>query len=137
MKSKISPLLLVPWVVWIAILNGVLMVYFVIGKQHSLPEDISVQKGLPLLIPFVLSMIVRHGFLLRSPHYNTVFLRMIIGLALADASCFIGVFLVPELELLGLILSILAILQYIPFYMNALIPDFPSEKNPDFSSDSH
>ncbi len=121
--AKLSPQPIQFWVVWIAITVGLVPIIQFVGG--GFPDGTSETKlALPLLLATIagafISTIIRWTVL---PKYNTaipLFITMIIGLALAELTGFLALFLVgpqfPTEQKFALIFSLLAILQYIPLY---------------------
>ena len=103
------------WIIWFAFLFGVVQIYFFLGKTNS-PRDPDSSFHLVLLAPFILSSLVRWIVLPRIQKAQPALPLFIVGIALSEASCFIGIFAVPAYKQELFALSILGIAQFAPFF---------------------
>lgn len=122
-KNLFSPAPIVFWIVWSSILFGVFMLqFFIIGEAPSSGESgvISNSTVAICLSGVVMSTLVRWLIL---PHMKTAVSKlpvMMIGLALAEATGILGIFIIgstsPDTQMITFVLSVLGIVQYIPVY---------------------
>jgi hypothetical protein len=101
------------WILWFVFLLSIPQYYFFFGKAPSTATSIPVLIG---VIPFVLSGIVRWVILPRIKNAGVAFALFIVGIAVAEACCFFGLFLIPAHKQDLFILSILGIVQFAPFF---------------------
>lgn len=125
MEAKNNPQQIVPWIIWFSFLSGVFMIYSFLGTHKMPPEEIDLLNVLIVFVPFTLSMVIRWVVLPRSTSYHQAFPMMIVGMALAEATLFIGIFFVSDLEVIAFILSIIGIATFIPFYMKKFFSQSP------------
>jgi hypothetical protein len=109
---------------WAAILGGLLVIQFQIG--HGLPSGKNAAGA--AMSPFalvafsevIIATAIRWLWLPRLMLARQQLVAMIIGLALAEGSNFMGLFLVPadqpETKLLIFVLAVLGVLQFAPIY---------------------
>lgn len=129
MQTQQPPIQITAWIIWFAILNGLVMIQFFVGGgipsgiNHGTPP--ALQQYLPA-VPAFLALVVRFLIIPRISAPLKKLPVMIIGLALAEATGILGIFVVGKsygsTQLTFLVLSLLAILAMAPVYM---------KKNPD------
>jgi hypothetical protein len=100
------------------------VVYVILGQNSSTHEG-----GLPLVVafmPFALSMIVRWGILPRINDARKALPAFLVGLAMAESSCYFGLFLFPlhKLPLFGL--ALLGLAQLCPVFALRYYEDGPA-----------
>lgn len=109
--------LLVWWVLWAAFQIGIFFLYFFLSRPASAAAP-SVES-LPWVIgavPVFLSAILRWIVLPRFRDAVSALPIFLIGIALAEATCFLGLFLFPAHQRDLFILSVLGIAQFVPFF---------------------
>ena len=102
------------WIAWFAIMASLATTYFALSPDQS-GETTGVLRYLPIF-PLALSTVVRWIVLPRLTQSIRAFPVFIIGLALAEGSGLLGIFLVPELSLTYFVLAMLGLVQFIPLY---------------------
>jgi hypothetical protein len=110
--------LLVWWTTWSAILAGLVLVYVVLGRG-PLPPNLAPEKsltGLVGLVPLFVSIIIRWLVLPRYRDIRGAFIMFIVGLVLAEACGFLGIFLGGPYRDDLFILGVLGLAQYVPFF---------------------
>ncbi len=118
------------WILWFAILNGLVMIQFFIGGGIPKGADHSKPPGLFLAIAAGLAIAAFSIRFVLIPQIKEVPKKlpaMIIGLALSEAIGFLGVFALgqefPATRLLLFATSIGCILCFAPFYAKPFIDD--------------
>lgn len=107
------------WVLWLAILNGLIMIYVILGQSPQ--SSASQSSGLPLglivgLPPLIFSIITRWALLPRIDNPSKALGVFIVGMAMAEGCGIIGIFLGGAQKNLLVIAALVGILQYIPFF---------------------
>lgn len=120
MNDTAKSRLMVFWILWFAFQSGIFVIYYFLGG--SAPARASGGSSLWLLgaIPFALSFIVRWLVLTR---INTAWVALpifIIGIALSEASCFLGLFIFPAHKMELFLMSAFGIFQYLPWFAGRL-----------------
>lgn len=121
--AKPSPRLVL-WIIWSAILSTVVVMQFVIG--HGLPTGKNAPDATLSPMAFVAmgeviaATAIRWLWIPRLTEQRQQLVAMIIGLALAEGSNFLGLFLVasdqPETKLLIFVLAVVGTAQFAPTY---------------------
>lgn len=119
MTSRPLPLL-AWWVLWATFQTGVCVFYFFLGGASArvTPPAGSADSSLWMIAlgPFLLSVVIRWLLLERSSDAQRAFVLFILGIAFAEAVCFIGLFLAPTHKLELFILSAIGIFQFLPYF---------------------
>mgnify|MGYP001009156238 CR=1 FL=1 len=118
MSNNAKPQLVVWWVLWLAFQIGVVVIFFFLGGLKAEPQPSGVDSMLWLsgFVPLFLSVVVRVLLLPRASTAQSAFPLFIVGIALAEASCFLGLFIFPAHKLELFIGSFLGILQFVPVF---------------------
>ena len=117
------------WIIWASFLVGAVIIKVVLGdtgpgsSEDILPLPLAYA---PPILLFLVSSLLRWLVLSKQKEVMPALTVMIIGLALAEAILFIGLFLVPSQQVTLLIFALLAMIQYIPLWASSLPPTFPS-----------
>jgi cadmium resistance protein CadD (predicted permease) len=111
--------IIVWWIIWGAILSGLVMIYSFLGRGQSVSPELAKEKmltGLIGLIPLFISVVIRWLVLPRCTEMSRAFVWFIIGLSLAEGCGLLGIFLGgpyrDDLFLIGLF----GIVQYVPIF---------------------
>lgn len=119
--NQAPPKPVVFWILWIAILSGLPMIYLVMGQsstQTSSPSSsfpLGLAAGLP---PLVFSIVARWAILPRIDNPAKALSAFIVGMALAEGCGIIGIILGGEHKNLLFAAGVLGVLQYIPLFAN-------------------
>lgn len=111
--------ILVWWIIWGAILSGLVAIYFFIGRDLPVPKDLPPEKlltGLVGVIPLFVSVVIRWLVLPRYTDMNRAFVMFIIGLSLAEGCGILGIFLGGPYRDDLFLLGVFGIVQYIPIF---------------------
>ena len=111
--------LLVWWIVWGAILVGLTMIYFLLGRGPQGPKELPPEKmltGLIGLVPMVVSVVVRWLVLPRITEMGRALVIFIIGLGLAEACGILGIFFGGPYRDDLFVLGLFGIVQFMPIF---------------------
>ncbi|MFO1451838.1 MAG: hypothetical protein U1F61_26985 [Opitutaceae bacterium] len=112
-SSQASPLL-VWWIIWFAISAGLVAISVTIEVRPAPPGNDAL-KYLPLA-PLMAATLVRWLVLPRFTRRARAFPLFVVGVALAEGSGLLGLFLVPESRNEYLLLSLLGLAQFVPVF---------------------
>lgn len=121
--QRIRTQLLVWWVIWAAILTGLVVIYAFLGRG---PLPAVVPGANPLanlvgLVPLFVSIIIRWLVLPRSVDPRAAFVLFIAGLALAEGCGILGIFLGGPYREDLFVLGALGVTCYVPLYARRLL----------------
>lgn len=122
-KPNPSPPILVFWLVWVAILKGLLLMQFLLGGGTGLDDNHGLLVAFQVggLIAAALSLVVRFLVIPRLQETAHKLPAMIIGLAFAEVIGIIGIVAIPTnqeaVRLFLLSLSIICIVVSAPIYV--------------------
>ena len=112
--------LLMWWMIWIALFSGIFVIYFVVGSSGAGAQAGSASPDSRVWMvgfaPFVISAVIRWLILPRAQNAQKAFSLFVVGLVLAEMPCILGVFGFPEHKLELFVLSVLGMLQFIPYF---------------------
>lgn len=129
------PVALVFWIIWFAILSGLVMIQFIVGK--GIPQGVN--QGEPPQHFVILSaslafiaLVIRFLVIPRIKLLQQKLPAMVIGLALSEAIGFFGLFLVgpkyPATQLYLFVAAIGCIITFAPFYAISSNHDGPYQR---------
>ena len=107
--------LMVWWVIWFAFLVGIVQIYFIIGRTVE-SSTANASFNFLGLAPFVVSSLIRWIVLPKMRRPQSALAMFIVGIAIAESSCFLGLFLFPAHKVELFALSVLGIVQFAPFF---------------------
>lgn len=120
--DQAKPLLLVWWIAWAAILGGLVLIYVFLGRGPVKPAQASeVLRNLVGVVPLFVSVIIRWLVLPRYTDLARAFPAFITGLALAEASGIMGIFLGGPYRDDLFVLGVLGVTQYVPLFAARLL----------------
>ncbi len=121
-----QPPLIIWWVLWGAMLCGVCAIYFTMSHSVSANEKASMNSAfwMVAMIPFVISSILRWLVLTQIKTGQTALPFFIVGMALAESTCMMGLFVFSAHSTALFALSVLGIAQYVPYFAGS----FPEHK---------
>ncbi len=111
---RLAPATPIWWTLWFGITAGLLAIHLTIPVVEAAPTP-SPLKHLPM-IPLLASSGLRWMVLPRITESLRAFPLFVIGLALAEGGSILGLFLVPDLRQTFLVLGVIGLAQYIPFF---------------------
>ena len=118
---------LVMWVLWFAFLQGIILFRVFLAKPlppGSIPPPDAFPWGVSLM-PALLSSVIRWQLLPRAQQAQQGLVYMILGIALAEATCFFGLFLTPSKLNLLFAASFLGVFQFAPLWARHFFPTEP------------
>ncbi|MEA3208021.1 MAG: hypothetical protein QOE70_1078 [Chthoniobacter sp.] len=120
MEPKPSPQQerLVWWILWASFQIGIVFIYVFIGKTGSSTAANEPTFWPVGLFPVLISGVIRWSFLPTLKEGAKALPFFILGIALAEASCFLGIFIFPSHQTHLFVASALGIFQFIPFYFD-------------------
>jgi hypothetical protein len=128
MNNRPNPQLLVWWVLWAAFQVGIVFIYYFLGQSATQSQTNSDSSAwLAGLVPLAVSAAIRWLVLPRMNTAQPAFVTAIMGIALAEVCCFLGLFIFPAHKLELFVTSFIGILQFIPIYAARFYR--PSEPN--------
>lgn len=104
------------WIIWLALQVGIFVIYFVLEKSARENKGPESPIWLAGFLPLIGSAIVRCVVLPRISVIQTAFPFFVIGIAMAEATTFFGMFLFPEQKQLFFLLSVVGMFQFIPTF---------------------
>jgi len=120
---QIKARLMVWWIIWGAVLFGLVMIYLFLARGKPLPtsaplEDMPV--NLAGVVPLFLSVILRWLVLPRMTDPARALVLFVVGVALAEACGILGIFLGGPYRDSLFLLGVLGVMQWVPFYARKL-----------------
>jgi hypothetical protein len=119
--------LLIWWIIWAAILSGLVVIYAVLGRAPAAPPPPGANplSGLSGLAPLFVSIIIRWLVLPRCSGLARALPLFVAGLALAEACGLLGIFLGGAYKDDLFLLAVLGIVQYVPFFAKGYLEPKP------------
>ena len=123
-----KPTAMVFWILWFALLNGIVIITFFIGG--GFPEGENQGKPPALIIAMaaalvVISVAIRFLAIPKAKELEKLLPLMLVGMAFAEGIGIIGIIVVPkdfpETRLALFVTSVSAMLAYAPFYVHAVL----------------
>lgn len=120
--SRIRSQLLVWWIIWAAILFGLVAVYVALGRAPARTPALGENPltGLAGLAPLFVSIIVRWLVLPRFQDPQRALVMFILGLGLAESCGFLGIFLGGVYKDDIFLLGVLGVAQFMPLFARKL-----------------
>jgi hypothetical protein len=106
------------WFIWFSIIVALVTIHAVLAPETG-GNSTGAQRYLPIG-PLVFSTLIRWFVLPRFSERRRAFPLFIAGLAMAEGTGLLGLFLVPGMETTYLVLSLMGIAQYIPVFVAKL-----------------
>lgn len=109
------------WILWAAFFAGLCQIYYFLAvapasRPAHPPADSSPFMAALGLLPLAASIIVRWAILPRMTSRQQALPAFILGIALAEATCYLGIFFFPAFRLPLFVFSLLGIGQFIPVF---------------------
>jgi hypothetical protein len=126
-QQTTSQQILVWWALWAAFQTGIFFIFFILGRPGKPATTADVLPWMAGMIPFLLSILVRWQLLPRIGNPQKALSCLVIGIALAEATTFFGIFLIPSHKTELFIFSALGIFQFIPVYARRVLENAEPE----------
>ena len=107
---------LVWWILWVAFQIGLVVIYVFLGKARSSPHGNELAFWQLGILPALVSGAIRWSLLPTFKAAEKALPFFIIGIALAEMSCFLGLFIFPSHKTQLFAASFIGIFQFIPVY---------------------
>lgn len=124
---------LVYWLIWGAILGGLLVLYLVFGRR-PLPAEVAPEQaviGLVAFAPLFVSVVIRWLVLPKFTSPLKALPLFVAGLALAEACGILGIFLGGPYRDDFALLGLLGVVQFLPYLLQKLFAPAGSGFRPD------
>lgn len=112
------------WFLWSAFLVGIFVIYILFSQQRSRSGSAFPAESpawLAALGPLVASAIIRWIVLPRQKLAQQALSFFVIGISLAEATCFLGLFVFRPHHQTLFLLSVIGIFQFIPTFARRLL----------------
>jgi hypothetical protein len=118
MTNEAKQQLTIWWVSWVAFLGGLFAIYQAFDNTAAQPQAPYADSPIWLagVAPMVVSTIIRWFVLPRARSAQAALQLFIFGIALAEATCFLGLFIFPAHKQGFFVLSVLGIFQFVPYF---------------------
>lgn len=118
MTNEAKKQLTIWWVSWAAFLGGVFAIYQAFDTTAAQPQAPSADSPIWLaaVAPIVVSAIIRWLVLPRARSAQAAFPLFIFGIALAEATCLLGLFIFPPHKQWLFVLSVFGVFQFLPYF---------------------
>jgi hypothetical protein len=115
------------WIIWGAILVGLIVIYYFLGRGPPAPAAPGANPfvGLVGFVPLFVSIVIRWLVLPRSAGPGAAFGMFIVGLALAESCGILGIFLGGPYREDLFVLGVLGVTQYAPLFARSLLAPRP------------
>jgi hypothetical protein len=105
------------WVLWVSFMAGVFAMYYILGsKPREVESGVSGSVWLIGVLPAVVATGLRWAALPRMPAASAALPLFVGGIALCEASLFLGLFIFPEHKQTLFIVSLVGMLQFAPYF---------------------
>jgi hypothetical protein len=116
--QKINTQLMIFWVIWGAILTGLVVIYVFLGRGPVKPmATTDLPVSLIGLVPLFVSIVIRSLVLPRMHGFQRVLPLFVVGLATAEACGFLGIFLGGPYRESLFVLGVLGVTSYVPLFV--------------------
>jgi hypothetical protein len=123
-----KPTAIVFWILWFALLNGLILMMFFFGG--GLPEGENQGKSPALMLAMaallaIMALAIRFLAIPKTKELEKLLPLMLVGLAFSEGIGIIGIFVVakefPETRMALFVTSVSAMLAYAPVYVHSLL----------------
>jgi len=111
------PIKTILFIIWFAILSGLGIITSMLGSGEPFGDGTFEALHIALLVPAVISTLLRWFIIPRITSLEAMLVPMIIGLALAEATAILGIILLTDGWGGLVILGAIAVLQYFPPFL--------------------
>jgi hypothetical protein len=99
-------------------MNGIFMIYHFLGSNAAKPQMDTTDSSawMAAIVPVALSIVIRWLVIPRTKSAQAALPLFVMGIAFAEASCLLGIFVFPAHKQDLFTLSALGIFQFVPFF---------------------
>lgn len=126
--QEARPPLMVWWLIWGAILFGLVVIYVALGRgpAKALPPDQHPLLGLLGMVPLFISIVIRWLMMPHTGNYARAFILFVVGVVLAEGCGLLGIFLGGLYKRDIFLLGVLGVVQFVPFYAKGYLRPKPT-----------
>lgn len=121
-----APPLIVWWIIWSALLIGVVVIYYFLGRGPQPPPVSNPFPHLVGLVPLFISVLLRWLALPKQRDPMKAYILLVIGTAMAEGCAILGIFLGGPFRDELFTLGALGIVQWMPLYARGLFAAKPA-----------
>jgi hypothetical protein len=112
------------WVLWGAFQVGIVIIFHSLSVtiQQSQTQLVSSSAWLAGFAPLMVSIVIRWLVLPRIENAQSALTVFIVGIATAESTCFLGLYIFPVHKQELFIASVLGIFQFIPYFAGRYFP---------------
>jgi hypothetical protein len=106
------------WVLWAAFQVGIFIIFHSLNAtiQQSQTQLVASSAWLAGLAPLTVSILIRWLVLPRIQNAQSALTLFVVGIATAESTCFLGLYIFPVHKQELFIASVLGIFQFIPYF---------------------
>jgi hypothetical protein len=125
--QRIKAQLLIWWIIWAAVLTGLVVIYLVIGRAQPMVATRGAHPliGLVGLVPLFVSIVIRWLVLPRFRDLTRALPMFIVGLALAEGCGLLGIFLGGVYRDDVFLLGVFGVAQFLPIFARRIAEPKP------------
>lgn len=117
MRNETKSPLAAWWGIWACLLIGVFLINHFVGYQNGrIPAPTKSPLWMVGFVPVAVSAIIRWAVLPRMDSPMAALPVFVIGLAMAEMACFLGIFVFPAHQQELFAVSVAGLIQFIPFF---------------------
>lgn len=126
--QRIKAQLLIWWIIWAAVLAGLVVIYLAIGRGRAVASVPGAHPliGLVGLVPLFVSIVIRWLVLPRCRDLARALPLFIVGLALAEACGLLGIFLGGVYRDDVFLLGVFGVAQFLPIFARRIAESKPA-----------
>ena len=125
--QRLKAQILIWWIIWAAVLAGLIAIYFLLGRDSQIPDGKENHSlvGLVGFVPVFVSIVIRWLVLPRARGLSRALPMFIVGLALAEAGGLLGVFMGGAYRDDLFLLGVFGVFQYMPIFARRIAEPKP------------
>jgi hypothetical protein len=125
-QQQVRAQMTVWWVLWAAFQAGIVMVYHTLSSATPQPPQTGLggsSAWFAAIVPLAISAMIRWLVLPGVRIAQTALVLFIVGIAMAESTSFLGLFIFPAHSQDLFVLSVLGIFQFVPFFARRYFPN--------------